>query len=220
MSLILYGAPLSPFVRKVRLYLHEKGLDYQLEIVSPFSQPAWYRELSPLGRIPALRDGDLTLADSSVICQYLEEKHPERAPLYGRNAEERARVRWLEKYCDYEVAPLATFGVFRNRTLKPSMGQSCDEATVQAALVDKLPPHFDYLEKTLGTAEYFVGEQLTMADLAFATQMINMEHGRERLDPERWPSLATHYDRISARESVQAVLPGEQKILAKLAGRA
>ncbi|MFC5695952.1 glutathione S-transferase family protein [Pseudomonas sp. GCM10022186] len=220
MSLILYGAPLSPFVRKVRIFLQEKGLDYQLEIVSPFSQPAWFRELSPLGRIPAMRDGDLTLADSSVICQYLEEKHPGPAPLYGRNAEERARVRWLEKYCDYEIAPLATFGVFRNRTLKPSMGQSCDEATVQAALVDKLPPHFDYLERTLGTAEYFVGERLTMADLAFATQMINMEHGRERLDPQRWPSLAAHYDRISARESVQAVLPGEQKILAKLAGRA
>lgn len=47
MSLTLYGAPLSPFVRKVRLYLLEKGLDYQLEIVSPFSQPSWFRELSP-----------------------------------------------------------------------------------------------------------------------------------------------------------------------------
>ncbi|QEY63637.1 glutathione S-transferase family protein [Metapseudomonas lalkuanensis] len=220
MSLTLYGAPLSPFVRKVRLYLLEKGLDYQLEIVSPFSQPSWFRELSPLGRIPALRDGDMTLADSSVICQYLEEKHPHLAPLYGRDAEERARVRWLEKYCDYEVAPLATFGVFRNRTLKPSMGQSCDEAIVQAALVDKLPPHFDYLEKTLGTAEYFVGERLTIADLAFTTQMINMEHGGERLDAGCWPQLAAHYARMTARESAQAVLPGEQKILAKLAGRA
>ncbi|WP_271407847.1 glutathione S-transferase family protein [Pseudomonas sp. Q1-7] len=218
MSLTLYGAPLSPFVRKVRLFLREKGLDYQLEIVSPFSQPAWFRELSPLGRIPALRDGDLTLADSSVICQYLEEKHPER-PLYGRDAEERARVRWLEKYSDYELAPLATFGVFRNRTLKPSMGQSCDEAAVQAALVDKLPPHFDYLEKTLGSAEFFVGERLTIADLAFATQMVNMEHGGERLDAQRWPRLAALYARVAARESLQAVLPGEQKILAKLAGR-
>lgn len=219
MSLTLYGAPLSPFVRKVRLCLLEKGLDYQLEVVSPFSQPSWFRELSPLGRIPALRDGDVSLADSSVICQYLEDKHPELAPLYGRAADERAQVRWLEKYADYELAPLATFGVFRNRTLKPSMGQACDEATVQAALVDKLPPHFDYLERTLGDGEYFVGQQLTMADLAIVSQLINMEHGHERLDAQRWPRLAAHYERISARESVQAVLPGEQKILAKLAGR-
>lgn len=219
MSLTLYGAPLSPFVRKVRLYLLEKGLDYQLEVVTPFGQPAWFRELSPLGRIPAMRDGDMTLADSSVICQYLEEKHPQLAPLYGRDAEERARVRWLEKYSDYEVAPLATFGVFRNRALKPTMGQPCDEAAVQAALTDKLPPHFDYLEKTLGTAQYFVGERLTMADLAFTTQLINMEHGGERLDVERWPRLAAHYERITARDSVRAVVPGEQKILAKLSGR-
>lgn len=219
MSPTLYGAPLSPFVRKVRLYLLEKGLDYQLEIVTPFGQPAWFRELSPLGRIPAMRDGDVTLADSSVICQYLEEKHPQLAPLYGRDAEERAWVRWLEKYSDYEVAPLATFGVFRNRALKPTMGQPCDEAAVQAALTDKLPPHFDYLEKALGSAEYFVGERLTMADLAFTTQLINMEHGGERLDAERWPRLAAHYERITARDSVQAVVPGEQKILAKLSGR-
>ncbi|MNQ76299.1 Dichloromethane dehalogenase [compost metagenome] len=220
MSLTLYGAPLSPFVRKVRLYLLEKGLDYQLEIVTPFGQPAWFRELSPLGRIPAMRDGDVALADSSVICQYLEEKHPQLAPLYGRDAEERARVRWLEKYSDYEVAPLATFGVFRNRALKPTMGQPCDEAAVQAALTDKLPPHFDYLEKNLGSAEYFVGERLTMADLAITTQLINMEHGGERLDAERWPRLAAHYERVTARDSVQAVVPGEQKILAKLSGRA
>ncbi len=83
MSLTLYGAPLSPFVRKVRLLLAEKGLDYQLEAIAPFGQPAWYREISPLGRIPALRDGDLALADSSVICQYLEERYPEPPNLLG-----------------------------------------------------------------------------------------------------------------------------------------
>ncbi|MBT8764913.1 glutathione S-transferase family protein [Metapseudomonas boanensis] len=220
MSLTLYGAPLSPFVRKVRLYLLEKGLDYRLEIVSPFAQPAWYRELSPLGRVPALRDGDFSLADSSVICQYLEDKHSELAPLYGRDTNERAQVRWLEKYADYELAPLSTFTVFRNRALKPTMGQHCDEAAVQAALTDKLPQHFNYLEKTLSGAEFFVGERLTMADIAFASQLINMEHGGEQLDAERWPRLAAHYGRMKARESVQAVLPGEQKMLAKLSGRA
>src|SRR3990167_6197423 len=114
MSLTVYGAPLSPFVRKVRLCLAEKDLDYALEIILPFGQPAWYRELNPLGRIPALKDGDFSLADSSVICQYLEDNYPERTALLGRNAEQRARVRWLEKYSDYELGPLCTFGVFRN----------------------------------------------------------------------------------------------------------
>jgi len=220
MSLTVYGAPLSPFVRKLRLFLIEKGLEYQLEIVTPFGQPAWYRELSPLGRIPALKDGDFTLADSSVICQYLEDKYPNLAPLYGRDAEQRARIRWLEKYADYELAPLSTFAVFRNRVLKPTMGKACDEATVQSALNDKLPPHFDYLEKTLGTAAYFIGETPSMADLAITCQLINLEHGGEQLDDKRWPNLAALYTRIKNRDSVQAVLPGELKMLAKLSGQA
>ncbi|OUL44645.1 glutathione S-transferase [Pseudomonas aeruginosa] len=138
MSLTLYGAPLSPFVRKVRLLLAEKGLDYQLEAIAPFGQPAWYREISPLGRIPALRDGDLALADSSVICQYLEERYPEPPNLQGDAPAGRAAVRWLEKYADYEIAPLATLTIFRNRILKPAMGQACEENDVRRALEEKL----------------------------------------------------------------------------------
>lgn len=220
MSLIVYGAPLSPFVRKVRLFLAEKALDYQLEIILPFGQPDWYRDLNPLGRIPALKDGDFSLADSSVICQYLDDKQADRPSLLGHNAEQRAQVRWLEKYADYELAPLCTFTVFRNRALKPSMGQSCDEAAVQKALQEKLPAHFNYLEQTLGAAEYFVGDSLTLADLAVACQLINMQHGDEQLDAQRWPNLHAHYARIKARASVQGVLPGEQKMLAKMAANA
>lgn len=218
MSLTVYGAPLSPFVRKLCLCLLEKGLDYQLEVITPFGQPDWYRELNPLGRIPAFRDGELTLADSSVICQYLEERYPECPPLYGDGAAQRAQVRWLEKYADYELAPLCTFGVFRNRVLKPSLGHPCDETKVAAAL-EKLPGHFDYLQDVLGDAEYLVGTRLTMADLALTCQLINMQHGGETLDATRWPRLAGHYARITARASVQQLLPRELRTLEKIGAR-
>lgn len=220
MNLIVYGAPLSPFVRKLRLCLLEKQLEHQLEIVTPYGQPDWYRELSPLGRIPALRDGDLTLADSSVICQYLEERYPECTPLFGQDPAQAARVRWLEKYADYELAPLCTFGVFRNRLLKPMLGQPCDEDAVQKALHHKLPQHFDYLEQTLGAGEFFLGEQLSQADLAVYSQLQNMQHGGETLDAGRWPALAAHYLRIQARPSAQSVLPGELKVISKIGAKA
>jgi glutathione S-transferase len=210
MSLTVYGAPLSPFVRKLCLCLIEKGLDYELEVVMPFGQPDWFRELNPLGRIPAFRDGDLKLADSSVICQYLEERYPEHMPLYGDGAEQRAKVRWLEKYADYELAPLCTFTVFRNRVLKATMGQPCDEEKVQQTLKDKLPNHFDYFEATLGDAPYFLGEQLSMADLA---------HGGETLDAGRWPNLLAHYERIKARASTQQLLPRELRTLEKIGAK-
>ena len=109
-----------------------------------------YYAINPLGRIPALKDGDCTLADSSVICQYLEEAYPATPPLYGDSAQARGQVRWLEKYANYELAPLTTFTVFRNRILKPTSGQPCNEEAVQTAMQQKLPPHFDYLEQQLG----------------------------------------------------------------------
>lgn len=216
MSLTVYGAPLSPFVRKLRLCLAEKGLDYQLEIVLPFDQPSWFRDLNPLGRIPAIKVDDLTLADSSVICQYLEDKYPDLSPLLGQNAEQHAKVRWLEKYSDYELAPLTTFTIFHNRVINLRMKKPCDENAVQSALSEKLPGHFDYLEKYLGHADFFVGDTLTLADLAFACQMINMEHGGEKLDEQRWPNLTALYARIKARPSVQEVLKGEQNILVSI----
>jgi glutathione S-transferase len=219
MSLIVYGVPLSPFVRKLRLCLTEKGLDYQLEIVLPFDQPGWFHKLNPLGRIPALKDGDFVLADSSVICQYLEDKHGNLTTLLGQNAEQHARVRWLEKYADYELAPLTTFTIFQNRVINPSMKKPADEKAVQSALTEELPVHFDYLEKSLGKAEYFVGDALSLADLAFACQIINMEHAGEQLDDQRWPNLADLFSRIKARPSVQGVLQGEEKILASMKRR-
>ncbi len=216
MTLTLFGAPLSPFVRKARLCLLEKGLDYQLEIVMPFTPPEWYLQLNPLGCIPAMKDGELCLADSSVICQYLEEQYDQTTRLYGSNAVERARIRWLEKYADYELAPLTTFGVFRNRVLKPSAGHPCNEESVQAALNQKLPPHFDYLERQLGQNTYFVGERLSMADIAVTCQLLNMEYGGEPIDAGRWPALAAHFSKMKASAALQSLLPGEQRMIAKL----
>ncbi|TMO99698.1 glutathione S-transferase family protein [Pseudoalteromonas sp. S3260] len=216
MSLILYGVPLSPYVRKVRVCLAHKQLDYKLEIVSPFNQPDWFLELNPLGRIPALKDDELSLADSSVICQYLDEKYPNSASLLGDTIEQRAAVRWLEKYADYELAPSATFTVFQQRIIAPTMQKPTDEALVQSALNEKLPPLFDYLEDYLGDNEFFVGESLTLADIAVSCQLMNMDHGGEQLDESRWPNLAALHSRVKQGTAMHTMLEGEQKILASL----
>ncbi|NLY59272.1 MAG: glutathione S-transferase family protein, partial [Gammaproteobacteria bacterium] len=157
MSLILYGAILSPYVRKIRIQLAEQLIAHELVMQAPFNQPDWFFEISPLGRIPAIKDGDLALADSAVIAQYLQDTRG-GAPLYGDTPEQAARVRWLEKYADYELGDLATRVVFVNRLLKPVSGGQCDDAAVQQAL-DQLPTLFDYLEAQLGEQQYFLGEQ-------------------------------------------------------------
>jgi len=215
MSLILYGASLSPFVRKVRACLLEKNLDYTMELVLPQNPPDWYFAINPLGRIPALRDGALDLCDSAVICAYLDNKYPHTVPLCGTDAEARARIAWLEKYADYEVAPLATFSVFFNRALAKSMGAACDEAAVQTALT-KLVKHYDYLEQQLGDNDYFVGHCLSLADIAVATQWVNLSYAQEVQDADKWPRLVAHQQRIWARESFQALFSDEARMLARL----
>lgn len=218
MGLIVYGAALSPFVRKVRACLLEKQLAHSTELIIPGQQPEWFYAISPLGRIPALKDGDFTLCDSAVICAYLADKYPHHNTLMGRSAEDTARIRWFEKYADYEVAPLATFTVFFNRVLAKSMGGSCDEDAVQKAL-QKLAPHCDYLERQLADQQYFVGNAFSLADIAVVTHWINMFYAQEHLDAERWPKLVAHKKRIMARDSIQQLLVDEAKLLAKLAAQ-
>ena len=86
MGLILYGAPLSPFVRKADALLREKGAPFELESVNIMPMLDWFKEISPARRIPVLRDTDIgeegppgTIPDSSAICAYVEQKFPEPA---------------------------------------------------------------------------------------------------------------------------------------------
>ncbi|PAU86601.1 glutathione S-transferase [Pseudomonas sp. WN033] len=219
MPLTLYGAILSPFVRKVRIVLAEHSIAHEHVPVPPFQQPDWYRDISPLGRIPAIRDGELNLADSAVIAQYLEDTYGQTS-LYGNDPQQAAQVRWLEKYADYELAPWATFAVFRNRIVKPVVGQHCDETQVREALDERLPPLFDYLEGLLNGRRYFVGERLTLADIAVTCQLINLAHAGELIDELRWPNLSSLLSQVSARSTVSALLPAEHQLVGKMKEKA
>lgn len=215
MSYQLHGAALSPFVRKTRAFMLEKAIDFKAIHVAPFNLPDSYAELNPLMRIPALEDGDLKLADSAVICAYLERKHPQPA-LYPASPYAYARCLWFEKYADYEVAPQATFHVFRQRLLMPLVGKQCREEEVQKALTQGLPPLLDYLEKALIGREYLVDDTLTLADIALASQWANLEHGGEAALLDAWPSVKAHRERMLTRDSFTQLLTGERKFVAQM----
>ncbi len=82
----LYHLPLSPFSRKVRLVLAEKRLPFDLRTEKVWERRTEYLELNPAGTVPTLvEDNGLAIADSGVICEYLEEAYPD-TPLLGRYA--------------------------------------------------------------------------------------------------------------------------------------
>jgi glutathione S-transferase len=219
MSLTVLGGSVSPYVRKVRVTLAEKGLEYQHEQVSPFAPPSGWRELSPLGRIPAFKDGDRTLADSSVICAYLERRFPQPA-LLPSEPYDYARALWFEEYMDGGFVPLAGPKVFFVLVLKPMLARKAepdpaDEAAAQKVIAEDLPGFWDYLERELGDREYFVGERLSLADIAVASPHVNLRHSGVAPERKRWPKLRAFLDRMHARPSFKKVIEEETPIFGK-----
>lgn len=208
----LYGANGSPFVRKARAFLAEKGIKYDHDPVLPFGPNPEYRKISPLGKIPAFRDGDRTMADSSVICAYLERTHPE-PPLYPSDPYDYARALWFEEYGDGGLAPIVGPKIFFQRIVGPLFfKQKPDEAVVTKAVQEELPPMFDYLESQI-TGEFLVGGRLTIADLGIATQFVNLRLAGVTLDAKRWPKLVAYIDRMHSRPSFKALITQEEATL-------
>jgi glutathione S-transferase len=216
MALTLYGSGLSPFVRKVRVVLAEKNIPYAIEQFSPFRPPPYFEAISPLKRIPVLRDSawpeGVTLPDSSVICDYLENLHPEPA-LFPANPFERARALWYEEYVDSAVFPEMGRNLFFERIVKKFMRQTTDEALCRKAVSENLPPFFDYLESEVGEKEYLAGGAFSIADIAVGSVMLNFFHSGETLDVKCWPRLIAYLKRLHARPSFASLIAEEMPII-------
>jgi glutathione S-transferase len=210
MAIVLYGAAASPFVRKVRVVLAEKDLPYEREDVIPINVSPEYRKISPLGKIPALRDGDRALPDSSVICTYLERTHPTPA-LYPADPYEHARALWFEEYGDTALSNVVGPKIFFKRIIAPRFfNQPVDEAGIKQAVDEDLPPLFDYLESQLGDGPFLVGRTFSIGDIGIATQLVNLRHAGIGVDTKRWPKLARWAAAVHERPSFRPLIEEER----------
>jgi glutathione S-transferase len=206
----LYGIGLSPFVRKVRVALAEKGIQHDREDVIPINVSPEYKKISPLGKIPAYRDGEKTLADSSVICAYLERVAP-TPPLYPSDAYEYARALWFEEYGDTALLQVAGPKIFFQRFVGPRFfNQPTDVAVVTKAVEEELPPLFDYLESQLGTEPALAGQQFSIGDIGIGTQFVSLRHVGVGVDTKRWPKLARYVAAIHERPSFRSLIAEER----------
>jgi glutathione S-transferase len=218
MGLKLIGAGLSPFVRKVRIALAEKGLAHEHEPLTPSGPNPEYRKLHPLGKIPTLTDdGDRVIPDSSAIVVYLEKKYP-NPPLISADAYQAARTVWYEEYADTALIQ-AVVPYFQQRVLFPLfMKKAGDEAVVEKAAAEAIPPVFSYLDAQIGDDEYLVGNRFSLADISTASPFVNYQHGGGTIDRAKYPRLASFVERIHARPSFKGFIAEEQGFLAKLKG--
>ena len=166
------GSYLSPYVRKVLACLHLKGLAYRIDPIVPFYGNDEFARLSPLRRVPVLIDGDVVLADSSVICAYLDERYPD-PPLLPQGAALRARARWFEEYADSRLGDTIVWHLYNQVVIRRFVwGEAPDEALLRQAREVEIPQSLDYLESELPAQGTLFDPQhgtLSLADLKGGT---------------------------------------------------
>lgn len=219
-DLVIYGSPVSPFVRKVAAVAIEKDVPFEIEQVNVFDPPQWFREISPMKRIPVLRDRSIaeegpegTIPDSSPICAYIEAKHPTPA-LYPADPYARGRALWIEEYADTALAPAGGLGIFRPIFFAVTKGEEPDVAKARTTWAEQMPPVFDTLEAALGSREFFAGDALSIADIAVTTILMQVALVAH-LPLDKWPGLAAHYAAMRERASIAGPYAQADKAIRK-----
>ncbi len=214
--MIIYGSTMSPFVRKVLVLAAEKGMAVESQQVGLGSTDPEFRAASPFGKIPALRDGDFTLADSSAIAHYLESVQPEPT-MIPTAAQPRATTIWFDEFAD-TILVGAAGKIFFNRVVAPRfLGRPGDLDAADKAEADELPPILDYLERVLPDSGHLVENRLTLADIAVASPFVNLAHAGHIPDAARWPRINAFVAAMLARPSFAAIVAKENKVMARSA---
>jgi len=204
----IIGSYVSPYVRKVLACVALKGLDYEIDPITPFFGDEDFTRLSPLRRIPVLVHDDLVLCDSSVICAWLDEAFPER-PLLPASPADRARARWFEEYADTRLGDVFIWGLFYQKRVHPAVwGEPGDAARVEKTLAKDAPAVLDYLEGELPASGFLFGE-IGLADISIASFFRTASYVDFAIDAARWPRTAAFVARTLDHPCLADLYPFE-----------
>ena len=145
---------LCPFTQRAAIQLAEKGATYEHIYIDLANKPAWFMQISPLGKVPILRIGHATLFETSAICEFLEET-VEGPSLYPADPFAKAQHRgWIE----FATATIGdVFGFY-----------SAPDASAFERKRDDLRAKFSRLDAHLGAGPYVAGKDFYLVDAAFA----------------------------------------------------
>ena len=214
--MILFGSSMSPFVRKVLAFAAEKGIELESVPTGVGDPNPDFRAVSPFGKMPALKDGDFGLADSSAIVHFLEARFPE-PNMIPTDPEARGRAVWFDEYADTML-----FGcgqkIFFNRVVAPRfLGREGDLVAAELAEREELPRMLDYLEQSIPNSGFLVEDRITLADISVASPFANLRMLGIEADPARFPRTRAYADAILGRPSFAARLEKDMAFLARQA---
>ena len=216
--MIVYGSSLSPFVRKVLVVCAEKGLAVDNQVFGPGVPPTpEFMEASPFGKIPALRDGGYTLADSTAIALYLDAKHPQ-PKLVPEDAQARGKVMWFDELADTVVFATGV-KIFFNRVVGPLTRQAFDVGVAERAEAEEMPEQLAYLERVAPEAGWLVGEDFTLADISIGAPFVNFALAGGRVCGETYPRLCAYLKRVHDRPSFKPLVESNHAFVERFADR-
>ena len=205
----IIGSFVSPYVRKVLVCLEIKGVDYEVDPITPFFGNDEFRRLSPLCRIPVLIDDELVLTDSTVIAEYLDEVYSE-PPLLPKEPKERAHARWLEEFADTRLGDVFIWGLFYPKFVHPNVWKEPgDQERIELSLSTDIPGALDYLEGELPESGYLFGT-IGLADIAIASFFRNASYAGFTPDPIRWPRTARLVEQVLSHPAFEKIYRLEQ----------
>ena len=202
---VLYHLPLSPFSRKIRLVLSERRLPFELRIEKTWERRPEYLEMNPAGTVPTLvEENGLVIADSGVICEYLEEAYPDTT-LMGRTLGERVEVRRLLAWFDGKFSHEVTRNLLGEKTMKRLAGRGQPDAAALRIGYASLKPHLEYLGWLAETRKWLAGGTLSLADFAAAGHLSALDFTGE-VDWSVSSGARDWYARMKSRPSFRPLL--------------
>jgi glutathione S-transferase len=210
----LYGALLSPFVRKVALVAAEKGIAFEFARGGPGRPDPEFLAASPFAKIPAIDDDGFTLADSSAIALYLDTKVATPA-LLPADAQQRGRAMWFDEFAD-TIFGASGLKVMFNRYVGPKIFKVEGNEALALQGEAELPRILDYLESVAPESGWLLGEAFSLADISVASMLCTMAYILDCTDAVARPRTAAWYDRVRARPAWQAIAEHEAVMASRL----
>lgn len=201
----LFHLWLHPFSRKVRVVLTEKKLDFELKIEKVWERRTEFLALNPAGDVPVLIENDgTTLANSQVICEYLEEVYPE-VNLLGRDPVQRAETRRLVSWFDVKFNREVTDNLIGEKLMKQFLKTGEPHAPSVRAGHANIHYHLDYIGFLTEKRSWLAGDNFSLADVAAATHLSAIDYIGD-VPWDEHEAARGWYAKVKARPSFKPLL--------------
>jgi glutathione S-transferase len=200
--------------QRVLWLLEELGLDYQIKFYQrepSLRAPASLRAIHPLGKAPIVTDGDLTLAETGAIIEYIVGRCGNGRLIPPPETEARTRYTYWLHYAEGSLMPPLLMGLIASRIAGPQVPWFARPVAKRIAatlrdtfIAPQVKLHLDFIEGALAARPYFAGEEFTAADvqMSFPLEAAAARAGLDRSRPRIWDWL----QRIHARPAYQRAL--------------